>query len=61
MSSRVNIRTINGIKHNPTLHSKFLRAQNRAAVVFDAWDIFIGRDRPSSFFAGRTDPWGYVR
>jgi hypothetical protein len=49
MSSRVNIRTINGIKHNPTLPPKFRRAQNRAAAVFDAWDEF-----------GETYPLGVI-
>ena len=37
---RVNIRTVNGAKHNGHLDPRYSRVQNRAAAVLDAWDEF---------------------
>ena len=36
----VNIRTVNGAKHNGHLQPHHQRIQNRAAAVLDAWDEF---------------------
>ena len=36
--TRLNIRTINGAKHNGHLEYRFRRIQNRAAAVLDAYD-----------------------
>jgi hypothetical protein len=38
MTRRINIRTLNGNKHNPLLPPKFQRIQNRASAVWDAWE-----------------------
>lgn len=38
--TRINIRTINGAKHNGHLDSHHRRVQNRAAAVLDAFDEF---------------------
>ncbi|CAF1474305.1 unnamed protein product [Adineta steineri] len=38
--SRINVRTINGAKHNGHLDSHHQRVQNRAAAVLDAWDEY---------------------
>ncbi|CAF1049511.1 unnamed protein product [Rotaria sordida] len=38
--SSVNIRTVNGAKHNGQLHLHHQRIQNRAAAVLDAWNEF---------------------
>lgn len=38
--SRINVRTINGAKHNGHLDSHHRRVQNRAAAVLDAWDEY---------------------
>lgn len=37
---RLNIRTVNGARSNPHLDSRYVRAQNRAAAVLDAWNEF---------------------
>lgn len=34
---RRNIRTVNGAQHNPHLDPRYVRVQNRAAAVLDAW------------------------
>ncbi|CAF2637171.1 unnamed protein product [Rotaria sp. Silwood2] len=38
--SPVNVRTVNGAKHNGHLPLHYQRIQNRAAAVLDAWDEF---------------------
>lgn len=38
--SRANIRTVNGARRNPLLHSRYIRIQNRAAAVLDACEEF---------------------
>ena len=38
--NRINVRTINGSKHNGHLDYHHQRIQNRAAAVLDAWDEF---------------------
>jgi hypothetical protein len=35
--NRTNIRTVNGARRNPLLDPRYIRVQNRAAAVLDAW------------------------
>ncbi|CAF3006289.1 unnamed protein product [Rotaria sp. Silwood2] len=37
MSHRINIRTMNGKKHDPFLPTKFQRVRNRVAAILNAW------------------------
>lgn len=38
--SRPNIRTTNGARRNPHLDTRYIRDQNRAAAVLDAWEEY---------------------
>ena len=35
-----NIRTVNGARRNPHLDPRYVRVQNRAAAVLDAWNEY---------------------